>query len=85
MFMYCVAIRAHVKVKQPNMVLELFAVRQQNGMEPDMFMYSAAINACGKANQPDNVRELRKVLQQMAYARHDHVQRSFSAVQDEAA
>ena len=67
------------------MVLELFAVMQQNGMEPDMFMYSAAINACGKAKQPDNVLELLEGLQQMAYARHDHVQRSFSAVQDEAA
>ena len=50
MFMYSVAISAHVKVKQPDMVLELFAVMQQNGMEPDMFMYSAAINACGMAN-----------------------------------
>ena len=45
MFMYRVAISAHVKVKQPNMVLVIFAVMQQNGMEPDMFMYSVAISA----------------------------------------
>ena len=38
MFMYCVAISAHVKVKQPNMVLELFAVMQQNGMEEKIFL-----------------------------------------------
>ena len=50
MFMYSVAISAHAKAKQPDIVLELFAVRQQNVMVPDMFMYSAAINACGMAN-----------------------------------